>query len=85
VKQITLRDLDDATSRAVRELAEREGISLNKAVLRLLKSATVPRERRGKRIGHALDKYFRQWTRAEAADFRKAVAVFERVDPEQWR
>ncbi len=85
MKQITLRDLDESTSRAVRDLAEREGISLNKAVLRLLKSATAPRERPGKRIGHALDKYFRQWTRAESAAFRKAVAVFEQIDPEQWR
>ncbi len=85
MKQITLRDLDASTSRAVRELAEREGISLNKAVLRLLKSATAPRERAGKRIGHALDKYFRQWTRAESEAFRKAVAVFEQIDPEQWR
>ncbi|MCC6740910.1 MAG: hypothetical protein IT452_17860 [Planctomycetia bacterium] len=85
MKQITLRDLDESTSRAVRDLAAREGISLNKAVLRLLKSATASRERPGKRIGAALDRYFGQWTRAEAAAFRKAVAVFEQIDPEQWK
>lgn len=85
MKQITLRDLDESTSRAVRELAEREGISLNKAVLRLLRAATASQERPGRRIGTALDEYFGQWTRAEAAAFRKAIAVFDQIDPGQWR
>ena len=85
MKPITLRGLDESTARALRELADQEGLSLNRAALRLLKSATSAEERTGKRIGRALDRYFGRWTKAEARAFNRAVSAFSRVDPELWR
>jgi len=55
VKQITLRGLDDRTAKALQDLADREGLSLNRAALRLLKSASAAPAPPAKRIGHALD------------------------------
>lgn len=85
MKPITLRGLDETTARALLELAEREGLSLNRAALRLLKSATLAAPPAGRRIGHALDRYFRVWTKAEAREFERAVSIFSRVDADLWK
>ncbi|MBI2922368.1 MAG: hypothetical protein HYY18_15045 [Planctomycetes bacterium] len=85
MKPITLRGLDESTARALHELADREGLSLNRAALRLLKSATLADPSSGMRIGHALDRYFRTWTKAEARAFDRAISIFSRVDAELWK
>ena len=85
MKQITLRGLDENTARTIQELADREGLSLNKAALRLLKSAAAAPGGPGKRIGHALDRHFGTWTKAEKKEFDRAVAWFDRIDPEMWK
>lgn len=51
--RMTVR-LDRATRRKVERLAEREGISMNQAVLRLLQSAPDPDERAGPRRRYRL-------------------------------
>lgn len=79
MKPITLRGLDDDTARTLRDLAEREGLSLNKAALRMLKSASASPSGTGKRIGNALDRHFGTWTRKEKREFDRAVAWFSPI------
>lgn len=87
MKQITIRGLDRELERRVRALARAEGISLNKAVLRLLRMGagmTPPREEEVS-VGGTLDHLVGTWTEAEARAFGHAVADFERIDPGLWK
>lgn len=80
--QLTVR-LDDSLAQAVKELASTEGISLNKAAVRLLRRGAgleAPR----KKVGNSLDKYFGTWTQEEYAEFERATADFNVIDEEMW-
>ena len=87
MNKLTVRGFDDALSSKVSQLAEREGISLSKAALKLMRKGAgltegdpMPR----KPIGHALDHLAGTWTREEFDEFTKAVEVFETVDEAAW-
>ena len=85
--QLTIRGIDDDLSACLRGLAEREGISLSHAALKLLrKGAGLTDERKPTgTVGNSLDDLFGTWTEAEADEFDRALQVFETVDEEAWR
>ena len=82
MNQLTIRGFDDELTRRIRQLAAREGISLNRAVLRLL--------RRGAGLGHhkdsddtvgsSLDHLIGTWTSEEAAEMDRALQDLSHVD-----
>lgn len=81
VYQLTLRGIDDEMNAAIRRLARREGISLNKAALRLLRkgaglSAGVGGE---ETVGSSLDHLIGSWTTEEADALDSALQDFETV------
>jgi predicted transcriptional regulator len=84
--QLTIR-YDDDLAREIDELARREGISRNRAVVRLLKEAAGvdDRDRPQRRIGDSLDWFIGSWTEQQAGEFEEAVRDFEVVDEEMWR
>ncbi len=84
--QLTIRYEDDL-AREIEELAQREGISRNQAVLRLLKKAVgVDRPAASQDvIGSSLDWFVGSWTEEEAREFDEALADFERVDEDLWK
>jgi hypothetical protein len=87
VNQLTVRGFDDELSAAIQGLARREGISLNKAALRLLRTGAGldnDTERRGK-VGSSLDHLIRVWTPEEADELDAALKQFEKIDEELWR
>jgi hypothetical protein len=83
-RQLTIR-LDEELDRRVQRIAAAEDLSLNQAVLSLLKRAVglgsgpAPA---GDRIGDALDRHFGTWTEAEGREVDRAVGELDRVDPE---
>ena len=83
--QLTIR-YDEKVRREIEDLAEREGLSLNQAVLRLLRKGAGIEERTEDRdvIGSSLDWFAGSWTQEQAHEFDEAVADFERVDEELW-
>jgi len=87
VNQLTIRGFDPELDRRVRELARQEGISLNKAVLKLLRKGAGLREPEGasNRIGSELDDLIGTWTHRQADEVLDAVQAFEAVDEELWR
>lgn len=84
-KAITVRNLPSAVALAVRAKARREGLSLNKAVLKLLEEATGTKARRDAALHHDLDRFFGTWTRQEADAFDKALIEQRSIDPDLWR
>ncbi len=87
LRQLTIRGFGRDLERVLRDRARREGISLNKAVVRMLEEAAglrPPSSGRGGDIGPALDALAGTWSAAETRSFKQAVADFEQLDPDLW-
>ena len=87
MKQLTVRGFDGDLAEAIRQLARRDGTSLNQAALKLLRrGAGLPDgPGDGRNIGSALDDLFGSWTKDEADEFDDSLEVFETVDEAAWR
>ena len=84
--QLTIRP-DKRLLHAIRELAKRERISLNKAALRLLERgagiAVVPQP--AERIGNRFDHLIGTWSTAEANAFQESIKSVEQIDQDLWK
>jgi len=86
MNQMTVRGFDEELAKRIRRLADQEQISLNKAVLRLLKrGAGLEPMPEPKVIGHALDEFIGDWSKEEAEAFRRSQRPLEQIDEEMWK
>ena len=87
MRQLTVREFDAELSRCIRGLAAREGISLNQAVLRLLRrGAGLRRESTGAHVvGGSLDHLIGTWTAEEADEMERAIEDLAQIDDAMWR
>jgi hypothetical protein len=85
--QLTIRGFDKALDREIRALSKREGISLNHAVLKLLRKGAglETSQENEKVIGHSYDDLIGTWSKQEALAFDKAVACFDMIDEDMWK
>lgn len=85
--QLTVRGFGDDLGSALRRLAARERISMNQAVLRLLRrgaglaDGTEPAER----VGSSLDHLIGSWTHEEADELDAALNAFKTIDADAWK
>jgi|SRR3954469_4524528 len=82
---ITLRNIPSKLQEVIRQRAGREGLSLNKTVLRMLEEASGQRTNTGRKLHHDLDHLAGTWSDQEAAAFEAALVEQRRIDPELWR
>lgn len=80
---ITVRNLPPAVAKAVREKARKEGLSLNKAVVKLLEEATGAEPT--KDLHHDLDHHAGSWSEDEYREFMEVLREQRQVDPEMWK
>ena len=86
MKQLTVRGFDPELAEEIERLAEKEGVSLNQAALRLLSRGagltkpTTPENV----VGAALDHLIGTWTDEEADVIDSATADFEKIDEAMW-
>lgn len=86
MRQLTIRGFDLELEQKIRNLARREGISMNKAALRLLrKGADLSESAEGGRIGTRLHKYAGTMSDEEARELLESIADTEGIDPEIWQ
>jgi hypothetical protein len=83
MKSLTIHDMDDELAALLERKAGETGLSLNKLVKKLLASALGLSSLRSDRRKD-FEPMCGIWSPEEAADFKKAVRDFERVDPEDW-
>lgn len=86
--QLTIRGFDEKLEAEIRRLADRERLSLNQAVIRLLRRGAGLQDEESQsvgRIGTSLDHLAGTWSRDEALAMAEVEADFERIDPELWR
>lgn len=77
---ISVRGLEDNQLQALKEQAQRQGISLNRLVLERLGGAP----RASGQPFSDLDALAGTWTEQEVQEFNQAIAAMEQVDPELW-
>jgi len=87
MNQLSLRGFDKELARHIRELARREGVSLNKAALLLMRrGAGIDDETiSDSAIGSALDEFIGTWSAADEKRFLKSIELFEIVDEDLWK
>jgi hypothetical protein len=88
-KQLTVRGVDPALERKLREVARQRGTSVNQALLLLLRQAvgTAPSdvdERQAEARHTDLDHLSGTWTEVEARAFDESLAQERRIDRELW-
>ncbi len=84
--QLTVRGFDAPLERRIRQVARADGISLNRAVLKLLRrgaglgSADADQDV----VGDSLDHLIGTWTEEEGREFEEAVRDLDEIDPSLW-
>jgi hypothetical protein len=76
---ISLRNLPMEVEKAILETSRREGISINKATLRLLEAQLRKPARNSD-----FEEFCGTWSSAEADAFDAALVEMRRVDPADW-
>ena len=85
--QISLRGISPELAEALTRLAKADGISLNKAALKLLgRGAGISKDSGAKTtIGSDLDHLFGAWKPSEAEGFLDSIRSCEQIDEEFWK
>jgi hypothetical protein len=85
--QLTIRGFDEQLEKEIRRLAERESLSLNQAVLELLRRGAGLADQPAPpadRIGDSLDHLAGSWSAADARAMAEVERSFEQIDSELW-
>jgi hypothetical protein len=82
---MTLRGIDDSTAKILKETAEKEGISMNAFILRVLRNALGIGKKRRYEEYHDLDILAGTWSDEDVAEFNRDTAAFEIVDEALWK
>jgi hypothetical protein len=85
MKAITIRNIPPAVSRAIRQKADTERTSLNKAVVSLIEERLGAGWKARKMRHHDLDFLAGSWTRQEAEAFDEALAEQRAIDAGLWK
>jgi hypothetical protein len=85
--QLSLRGFDKELERRLKEIAKREGVSLNKAALMLLKKGAGLNETGSPStvIGSALDRFIGRWSEDDEKRLIESIASCEAVDEALWK
>jgi hypothetical protein len=84
MKSITIHKLDEALARVLEERARREGVSINRLVKRLLRSALgLEKEPEPDHRMEFLD-LFGTWSDSETAEFNRRLEELETIEPQDW-
>jgi hypothetical protein len=83
MNQLTLRQIPEPLESKLRDFARREGTSLNKSIIVLLKRALGTDKEH--RVRRDLSFLAGSWSEEESREFDANTRVFEEIDPELWQ
>lgn len=87
MKQLSLRGFDPELEKSIREIARKEGLSLNRATLRLLRKGAGLDDagKSGANVGDSLDHLIGKWSAEEEKDFLRGIEPLEQIDRSFWK
>ncbi len=81
---LMIRGIDDRTAKMLKERAAKEGTSVNRIVIRLLRQS-LGTEKKSRRVEyHDLDHLAGTWKKKDLDDFNRRTEWLERIDKELW-
>jgi hypothetical protein len=84
VKTLTIRGIDPELDNKIKEKSRKSGESINKLILRLLRSSLGLGEKEVFPVYHDLDHLAGTWTEEDEKEFQKHIAGLEEIDKEMW-
>jgi plasmid stability protein len=82
---MTLRGVDDAMAKILKNKAAQEGMSLNALILKILgESLQIGTRKRGVMYDD-LDSLSGTWSESDVAEFERNTAIFEKIDESLWK
>jgi hypothetical protein len=87
MKQLTIRGFDPELERRLKQLSRRQRLSLNKAVLLLLRrgAGLDEGEDRPPTVGSSFNHFIGSWSKGEEREFLAALRDLDRIDESFWR
>ncbi len=87
MKQLSLRGFDPELEKCIREVAKKEGISLNRATLRILRRGAGLEDSGGAAatIGYSLDHLIGKWSSEQEEEFLRNIEPLEQIDRSFWK
>lgn len=82
---MTIRGLDDLTLKALKERAKREGLSVNAALVNLLREEFGLKKKKRFVVYDDLNHLAGTWTEKDFKEFNKKIEDFEKVDEKMWK
>ena len=82
MKSLTIHNMDDEMANAIKELAEKSGLSQNKVIKNLLRKSLNLSEKREPK--QDFSEFCGLWTPAEEKAFEEAISDFEQIDESMW-
>ena len=85
MKSITIHGLQDPLDSLIRRQAEKQGISLNKTIKKLLAESLGLKSK--KEVDNKIEfmDLFGVWTEKDLEEFSRAVQDFEEIDEGEWQ
>lgn len=87
MQQLSLRGFDKELTRRLKEVARREGLSLNKAAILLMRrgAGLVQSPESAATVGDALDGFIGRWSEEQERKLLQSIEVCEAVDETLWK
>ena len=85
MKSLSLRGIPEDLSENLRKLSQKEGISLNKTVLKLLEDSVGIKRKRRLNLYRDLDDLAGTWSKKDEKEFKDKIHFFEMIDKDLWK
>ncbi len=85
MKSITIRGLEGKLGELIKKKAQAEGISLNKAINRLLKQALGLNDKKQKNNYEEFSDLSGVWSEEDEEEYLRAVSDLEKIDSGDWQ
>ncbi len=86
MKTLTIRGIDTELDEKIKQKAKDSGESINKMMLRLLKSALgIGGKKKTFPLHNDLDHLAGTWTKEDEEEFRTNTEAFEKIDEDLWK
>jgi len=85
MKSITIHGLDEHLDRTIRNLASREGLSMNKTIKKVLRSALGLDEQSITTRREQFTDLFGTWTKQDLEEFQERTADCSQINPSDWK
>jgi len=84
MSQITIRGLDPAVERKIRQIARNKGKSINRVILDMVYQSVGLTKQGRKSAAYSLKQLSGGWSEEDATEFEVSIKSCEQIDEEMW-